>query len=76
MSATELTIMVDAAGPPEGGVFGTPPIVVDDVETCPDCGSDDIHHGYGFGCGGPGLGPYKMCDCGWTYKEVEPHDQE
>ena len=79
------TIMLDVAGPPEGGEFGTPPIVVDDnydcpecddvhlLEECPKCKSNDIAYGYGLGCG-PGMGPYKLCneeDCDWTWKQAE-----
>lgn len=84
---TRFGLCLDVAGPPEGGTFGTPPKVVKTdhdctdcgevhlLEECPDCGSNDIGYGFGLGCG-PGFGTYKYCDCGWTWKEALPHDED
>ena len=83
----KLSVLIDGAGPEEGGEFGTAAVVVKknshcvecggvhDFERCPDCGADII---LGFGLGaGPGFGPYKVCEnfCGWFYKRALPHDE-
>jgi hypothetical protein len=72
--------------PPEGGEYGTPPILIETaydcpecnqthlLEECPNCGSRDIEYGYGLGFG-PGIGSYKLCDCGWSYKKVLPEEE-
>ena len=75
------------SGPPKGGEFGTPAILVEkdvdcdecgqrhDLEVCPDCGAD-IVLGFGLGCG-PGYGEWKACEkfCGWSWKRALPHDE-
>lgn len=88
MTKTDIKVVVHEGGPPEGGTYGKPPIVVDEsydcpecgkvhlLEACAECGSNDIHYDFGLG-GGPGYGFYKQClDCGHSYKEMLPHDQE
>ena len=84
---SSLAVIVHEAGPPEGGIFGEPPHVVDAnydcpecgkrhlLEECPKCGSNDVFYGFGLGFG-PGYGQYKACDCGWSWKEMLPHDQD
>ena len=83
----EFTCLIDESGPPEGGEFGTPPIMVardaqcsdcgavHDMEKCPQCGAD-IFHGFGLGFG-PGYGEYKACEkfCGWRWKRALPIDE-
>jgi len=81
-----LAVMVDAAGPVGGGEVGTPPLLIDAhydcpdcgkihlLEECPDCGSRDVFYGFGLGFGG-GYGPYKACDCGWSWKQCLPEDE-
>lgn len=83
---TEPIQVIVHAACPEGGEFGTPPVMVEenadcpdcgkvhDIEACPDCGADIIIS-YGLGCG-PGIGLVKMCEdmCGWTWKKVEPEE--
>lgn len=76
------------SGPPEGGEFGTPAVMVEknahcddcgeehDIEACPDCGADVI---VSFGhAGGPGFGLNKVCEqfCGWSWKRALPHDED
>lgn len=68
--------------------YGVPPHVVDAnhdcpecgkvhlLEECPDCGSNDIHYGYGIGIG-PGMGQYKCCmadGCSWFWKLTDPDE--
>lgn len=82
-----ITVIVDEAAPPEGAEYGTPPILVQEdydcpecgkvhkLEACPDCGSNDVFYGFGLGFG-PGYGPYKACDCGWSWKRALPADED
>ncbi len=77
---------VHSGGESQGGLWGTAPFLVSAeydcpecgkvhlLEACPHCGSHDIAYDYGLG-GGPGVGPYKACGCGWSFKECEPWDE-
>lgn len=58
-----------------------PPSALDEhmrMVLCPECGNDELVHGYGLACG-PGFGPYVLCpECPWEFKvdefELEAED--
>lgn len=45
------------------------------TEMCPECGSKELHHGYGFGAGG--LGSYTIClSCDHTFNVCSDPEYE